>query len=90
MPPGTTVADYLDAIRYRRYSRSVLLERRRYLAYALLCGDDAWLMAAPEDEVTARLRTRSPFRSTTSLQRAWAALEDYRDWRRRREGRGDA
>ncbi len=43
MSAGPTVADYLDAVRYRRYSRSVLLERRRLLGHALVCGGDAWL-----------------------------------------------
>ena len=42
MSAGSTVADYLDAVRYRRYSRSVLLERRRLLGHALVCGGDAW------------------------------------------------
>ena len=47
MTPGPTIADYLDGIRYRRYSRSVLLERRRLLGLAATCGDDGWFGTAP-------------------------------------------
>jgi hypothetical protein len=86
MPAGTTIADYLDAIRYRRYTQTEIQNRQRYLAHALLCGDDAWLMEAPVDEVLARVQAHSQIRSKLTLQRASTALEDYRAWRRRREG----
>ena len=33
MPSGTRIADYLDAIAYRRYARSVMEERRRLLGW---------------------------------------------------------
>ena len=51
MTTGTTIADNLDSIRYRRYSRSVLHERRRLLIHAALCGGTAWLAATPADEI---------------------------------------
>ena len=62
MNTGTTIADYLDGIRYRRYSRSVLHERRRLLAYAAVCGDTAWLARTPADEV-AMIAARGGLRS---------------------------
>jgi len=89
MTPGTTIADYLDGIRYRRYSRSVLIERRRLLAPAAVCGGTAWLAETPAEEVVATVRARLGFRSPTQLRRLEAAVEDYQAWRRRvaaREG----
>jgi len=85
MPPGTLISDYLDAIRYRRYTRSVLVERRRFLVLAVTSGTDAWFMSAPADEVVARVCARSRIRSKTSLRKLRIAIEDYRRWRRRRE-----
>ncbi|MEN6342332.1 MAG: hypothetical protein ABFC89_07195 [Methanospirillum sp.] len=84
MNPGTTVADYLDAVRYRRYSRSVLLERRRLLGHALVCGGDAWLAATPADEIVATVQARLGIDSEVTLQRIRSAAEDYQEWRRRR------
>lgn len=87
MPPGTSITDYLDAIRYRRYTRSVLLERRRFLAVAAAAGGtDAWFMSAPVEEVVAAVRARTGIRSRTNLRKVGALVENYRRWRREREG----
>ena len=43
MTPGTAIADYLNGIRYHRYSRSVPIERRRLFGLAAVCGETAWL-----------------------------------------------
>ena len=86
MPPGTTVDDYLDALRYRRYSRTVLFERRRFLAVAAAGGTDDWLMTAPVDQVVAAALEHSRIRSRTSLRKLGMAVENYRRWRREREG----
>ena len=83
MAPGPTIADYLDGIRYRRYSRSVLLERRRLLALAAVCGDDEWFGTTPIDEVVATVTARLDLQSPTTLQRLEAAVEDYQAWRAR-------
>jgi hypothetical protein len=83
MPPGPTIADYLDGIRYRRYSRSVLLERRRLLALAAVCGDEPWFGTTPIDEVVATVTARLALESPTTLQRLGAAVRDYQAWRRR-------
>ncbi len=90
MPAGTTIADYLDGTRYRRYSRSVLLERRRLLAYAAACGGEEWFGAAPVDEIVATVASRLDLRAPTTLQRLEAAIEDYQDWRARTLGEGAA
>ncbi len=90
MPPGSSVEDYLDAIRYRRYSLSVLLEWRRFLALAVAGGSDAWFMAAPIEEIMEAVRVRSGIRSKTSLQKFRSAVENYRRWRREQEGGHDA
>lgn len=83
MSPGTTIVDYLDGIRYRRYSRSVLIERRRLLGLAAVCGGTAWLAATPADEVVATVQARLGFRSPTQARRLEAAVEDYQAWRRK-------
>ncbi|HIH02623.1 MAG TPA: hypothetical protein HA263_01820 [Methanoregulaceae archaeon] len=85
MPPGSSVEDYLDAIRYRRYSLSVLLEWRRFLALAVAGGSDAWFMAAPVEEIVAAARARSRVRSKANLQKLRSTVEDYRRWRRQRD-----
>jgi len=87
MSAGPTVADYLDAVRYRRYSRSVLLERRRLLGHALVCGGDAWLAATPPDEVASTVGARLGIDSAITLQRIRSAAEDYQAWRRLRAAR---
>ncbi len=84
MPRDPLIAEYLDAIRYRRYSQSVLMERRRFLELAVAGGPDAWFMAAPVEEVVAGARARSRVRSKANLQKLRSAVEDYRRWRRRR------
>ena len=89
MPPGTRIADYLDAIQYRNYTDTVLRERRRFLAFAAISGDDAWIMTAPIEEIAATIQARSQIRSKTTLHKLGTAVEDYRRWRRRQEG-GDA
>lgn len=89
MPAGLSVADYLDGIRYRRYSRSVLIERRRLLSLASACGDSAWFGTAPVGEVVATVHLRLGIESPATLQRLWAVLEDYQAWRRC-AGRGSA
>lgn len=86
MPPGAKIADYLDAIGYRQYSRSVVLERRRLLGLVAHYGDDVWLMTAPIELVVSTVRAYSQLRSSASLQKLASALEDYRRWRRRQEG----
>ncbi len=86
MPPGTRIADYLDAIGYRQYSRSVILERRRLLGLVAHFGDDDWIMTEPIEMVVSTVRVYSQLRSSASLQKLASALEDYRQWRRRREG----
>ena len=83
MNTGTTIADYLDGIRYRRYSRSVLIERRRLLAHAAVCGDTAWLAETPAPEVVATVRDRLGFRSPTQSRRLEAVVNDYQAWCRR-------
>ena len=83
MTPGTTIADYLDGIGYRRYSRSVLIERRRLLGLAAVCGGTAWLATTPADEVVATVGARLGFRSPTQARRLGAAVEDYQAWRRK-------
>ena len=85
MSPGPMIADYLDAIQYRRYSRTLLQERRRLLAYAVFCGDDDWLLTAPMETIISTVRARFQVRSKTTLQKLEAAIEDYREWRRRQE-----
>lgn len=85
MSPGPMIADYLDAIQYRRYSRTLLQERRRLLAYAVFCGDDDWLRTAPMETILSTVRARFQVRSKTTLQKLEAAIEDYREWRRRLE-----
>lgn len=87
MSAGPTVADYLDAVRYRRYSRSVLLERRRLLGHALICGGDAWLAATPPDEVASTVGARLGITSDVTLQRIRSAAEDYQTWQRLRAAR---
>jgi len=89
MPAGTRIADYLDAIGYRRYSRSLVLERRRLLGLAAQCGDDDWLCTAPTETVIATVRARCQLRSRTGVQKLSAALDDYRRWRRRQEAGDD-
>lgn len=86
MPPGTRIADYLDAIQYRNYTDKVLRERRRFLAFAAISGDDAWLMNAPIEEIAATVQAQSQIRSKKTLQKLGMAIEDYRRWRRRQEG----
>ncbi|MEN6341749.1 MAG: hypothetical protein ABFC89_04230 [Methanospirillum sp.] len=83
--PGESVDDYLEALRYRRYSRSVLLERRRLLGAAAAAGTDAWLMTAPIDEVVDAVRARTAIRSRTNLAKVRMVVENYRRWRRERE-----
>ena len=73
MPVGTTIADYLDGIRYRRYSRSVLFERRRRLGFAATCGGEEWFGATPVDEVVATVASRLDLRAPTTLHRLEAA-----------------
>jgi|GEM_PF-1582572 hypothetical protein len=85
MTGPTRIADYLDAIQYRQYSRSLLQERRRMLAFALFCGDDDWLLNEPIESVARTVRARFNVRSRRSLQRLEAAVEDYRRWRRQLE-----
>jgi len=71
MSAGPTVADYLDAVRYRRYSRPVLLERRRLPGHALVSGDDARLASTPAaiaSTVGARPGIDSGSRSGGSLE----------------------
>lgn len=89
MPPGTRIADYLDAIQYRRYSLTLLQERRRLLAYVIFCGDDDWLRAAPMETVLSTVQARFQVRSRTTMQKLEAAVEDYRRWRRQQEARDD-
>ena len=89
MPPGPRIADYLDAIQYRRYTRTLLQERRRLLAYAVFCGDDDWLRTAPIETIVSTVRARFQVQSKTTLQKLEAAVEDYRRWRRRQEVAGD-
>lgn len=85
MPPDTLIGEYLDAVRYRRYSQSVLVERRRFLTLATAGGTDDWLMTAPIEEVVATVRARSRIRSKANLHKLRSAVEDYRRWRRRKE-----
>ncbi len=85
MPPDALIAEYLDAIRYRRYTRSVLIERRRFLEIATAGGTDAWFMAAPVEEIVAAARARSRVRSKANLQKLRSTVEDYRRWRRQRD-----
>jgi hypothetical protein len=90
MSAGPTVADYLDAVRYRRYSRSVIHERRRLLGHALVCGGDAWLATTPADEVASTVGARLGITSEVTLRRIESAAEDYQAWRRRRAEREGA
>jgi len=83
--PGTSIDDYLEALRYRRYSRSVLFERRRLLGAAAGAGTDAWLMTAPIDEVVDAVRARTAIRSRTNLAKVRTVVENYRRWRREAE-----
>ncbi len=85
MPSGTRIADYLDAIAYRRYARSVMEERRRLLGYAVSVGDYNWLSTAPLETVIAAVSARFQLRSRRSQQHLRAVVEDYRAWRRQRE-----
>jgi len=86
MPARTSLADYLDAIRYRRYSRSVIHERRRLLAYAIFCGDDEWLCNAPLETVLSTVGAQFQVRTRSARQKLATVVEDYRDWRRQQEG----
>jgi hypothetical protein len=85
MPPGCSIDDYLDALRYRRYSRSVLFERGRLLRAAAAGGTDAWFTTAPIEEVVDDVRARTAIRSKQSLGTLRRAVENYRRWRRERE-----
>ena len=89
MPSGTRIADYLDAIAYRQYARSVVEERRRLLGYAVSVGDYDWLYTAPLETVIAAASARFQLRSRRSLQHLRAVVVDYRAWRRRQEEGGD-
>ena len=86
MPSGILIADYLDAITYRRYAQSVIQERRRLLGYAVLVGDYDWLFNAPPETVIAAASAQFQLRSRLSQQRLRAALHDYRAWRQQKEG----
>ena len=85
MASGTLIADYLDAIKYRRYARTVIQERRRLLGYAVSVGDYDWLYNAPPETVIAAASARFQLRSRLSQQRLRAALQDYRAWRQQKE-----
>ena len=85
MASGILIADYLDAIQYRRYARTVIQERRRLLGYAVLVGDYDWLYNAPPETVIAAASARFQLRSRLSQQRLRAALQDYRAWRQQKE-----
>ncbi len=85
-PPGSAVDDYLDALEYRQYTRTTLVERARLLGAAAAAGTDAWLMAAPVDEVVDAVRARTGIRSRTNLAKVRSVVENYRRWRREREG----
>lgn len=90
IPPGTTVADYLDALRYRRYCRTVLIERRRVPTVAATGGTDDWSMTAPVHEMATAALENSRIRSRTNLRKRGMAVENYRRWRREQEGADDA
>lgn len=91
MPAGLTIADYLDGIRYRRYARSVLFERRRLLGLAAACGDEAWFGTAPVGEIVTTVQARLELESPVTLRRLEAVLWDYQAWRRgRAPGEGAA
>ena len=85
MATGIRIADYLDAITYRRYAQSVIQERRRLLGYAVSVGDYDWLYNAPPETVIAAVSARFQLRSRRSQQHLRAVVEDYRAWRRQRE-----
>ncbi|MEN6341387.1 MAG: hypothetical protein ABFC89_02390, partial [Methanospirillum sp.] len=70
---------------YRRYSRTLVQERRRLLAYALVCGDDDWVRTAPVETVLAAVSARFGLGARSTRQRLEAALEDYRTWRTQQE-----
>lgn len=54
MTPGTTIDDYLDALRYRRYSRPVLFERAA--GRAVLVGPAPVVAPAPSAKSTGQQR----------------------------------
>ena len=85
MPPGCSIDDYLDALRYRRYTRTVLFERGRLLRAAAAGGTDAWFMTAPVEEVVENVRARTAIRSKRNLAKLRSVVENYRRWRRERE-----
>ena len=85
MASGIRIADYLDAITYRRYAQSVIQGRRRLLGYAVLVGDYDWLYNAPPETVIAAASAQFQLRSRLSQQRLRAALQDYRAWRQQKE-----
>lgn len=87
---GTLLANYLDAIRYRQYCRSGLLERRRLLGRAALCCNHDWLLTAPIEDVVARVKAEFHIRSRTTLQKLGSVLDDYRGWYRAHQESGDA
>ena len=89
MASGIRIADYLDAITYRRYARTVIQERRRLLGYAVSVGDYDWLYNAPPETVIAAASARFQLRSRRSLQHLRAAIQDYRAWRRQQEEADD-
>ncbi|MEN6517817.1 MAG: hypothetical protein ABFC38_06445 [Methanospirillum sp.] len=65
-------ADCNDAVRYRWYSRPVLLERRRLLGHALVRGGDAWLASPPAAEIASTVGARFGIDSDITLRRAAA------------------
>ena len=85
MASGIRIADYLDAITYRRYARTVIQERRRLLGYAVSVGDYDWLYNAPPETVIAAASARFQLRSRRSQQCLRTALHDYRAWRQQKE-----
>jgi hypothetical protein len=85
MQSSPRIADYLDAIKYRRYSLTLLQERRRLLALAIFCGDDDWIRNAPMETVLATVRTRFNVRTMRTLKRLEIVVADYRQWRREQE-----